>query len=94
MNNKSSLQGVSAFVGGSIHPQQSNSPSPPPSTLCFRTSPNIINKQRHRHHYHDPYHHGGLCGCQRVSKSHCVSAFGKYHNRNIFYSVNQIFSIS
>lgn len=74
MNNKQALQGMPSFVSGS---QQSLS-SPPPSSLCFPSSPKITDKQKHRHHYHDPYHNIGLCGCQRVSKSHCVSAIGKY----------------
>lgn len=80
MNNKQSSVGVGSSMNR-------DSPSPPPTTLCFSTRRNsgnvtAIEKKQHRHHhnqYDDPYQNIGLCGCRRTSKSRCVSAIGKYN---------------
>lgn len=83
-----------------------NSPSPPPTALCFRQSTkigsssgnnasssssasNTDKNQKHRYHYHDPYNSVGLCGCHRLSKSRCVSAFGEY----ILFCTNHCFQL-
>lgn len=76
MNNKQSSVGV----GSSMNRE---SPSPPPSTLCFPARRNSNSgsgdtKKQHRHQYDDPYQSVGLCGCHRTPKSRCVSAIGKY----------------
>lgn len=60
-----------------------DSPSPPPSSLCFSSRQNNSNgqsndKKLHRHQYDDPYQNLGLCGCRRTPKSRCISAIGKY----------------
>lgn len=88
MNNKAAMQGGQpAYVGS----QQSPS-TPPPSALCFTSSPKIAdNKKHHRHHFHEPYH-VGLCGCHRMSKSNCVTAVGEYESKcfachNFFFRI-------
>lgn len=75
MNNKQN----SVCAGSSMN---RDSPSPPPSTLCFSShrdgnSGAITDKKQHRHQYDDSYQNIGLCGCRRTSKSRCVSAIGK-----------------
>lgn len=69
------MPGISAYVNsGNRSEQNLNSPS----SLCFSTSPKMTEKQRQQQKYHPhPYHNVGLCGCQRGSKSYCMSAFGK-----------------
>lgn len=87
MNNKSSMQGMASFVSGSAHPQTPTANSPPAS-LCFPASPKISEKQRKQQKYHPhPYHNVGLCGCQRASKSHCVSAVGEYFIIAHYYKI-------
>lgn len=75
MNNKQKRVGVGSSMNR-------NSPSPPPSTLCFpsrRNSSGGVNNEKklHRHQYDDQYQNIGLCGCRRTPKSRCVSAIGK-----------------
>lgn len=76
MNNKQ--KGV-VGVGSSMN---RDSPSPPPSALCFPSRRNsgagTNDKKVHPHHQYDPYQNVGLCGCRRTSKSRCISAIGKY----------------
>lgn len=76
MNNKQK----SVSAGSSMN---RDSPSPPPSTLCFSSRQNNSNgqsndKKLHRHQYDDPYQNIGLCGCRRTPKTRCISAIGKY----------------
>lgn len=76
MNNKQKRVGVGSSMNR-------NSPSPPPSTLCFPTRRNSSNgvsneKKFHRHQYDDQYQNIGLCGCRKTPKSRCVSALGKW----------------
>lgn len=76
----------SVVVGSNMN---RDSPSPPPSMLCFPSRRNsngsgggggsgATDKKQHRHQYDDPYQNIGLCGCRRTPKSRCVSAIGKY----------------
>lgn len=57
-----------------------DSPSPPPSAICFpsrQNNDNRTNDKKLQRHQYDSYQNVGLCGCRRTPKSRCISAIGK-----------------